>query len=240
MSHGELTVAPSWCRKAERAARLVLERAGRPELGGTLRIRTNIPLGCGCGSTTADVTATIRAVGKAVGLRLTSEQVQRQDWEAEGAADPPASGRAVVYGSRTGQIVRRLHRPLPAMSCLGFNTRPGVIVLTEELASRTEYSLKEEVAFREVLGQASAAIEAGRLIPPARLNQSRLPTHRFDELIRLILKAGAAGLAVSHSGTVGAALFDPEIPDLGSRVADLGTALGSLGYDNISAFSVTR
>src|SRR4051794_14053679 len=87
---GELTVNPGWCTKAARAARLVLDRAGGRDMGGRLQLRTNTPLGCGSGSTTADVTATIRAVGEALGLRLSAGQVQRMDWTIERAADPLA------------------------------------------------------------------------------------------------------------------------------------------------------
>ncbi len=246
---GKLSVSPVWCVKAWRAARLLLDRAGRSALGGDLSITTNIPLGCGSGSTTADVTATLWAVGRALGLGLTVGQVQRMCWEVEGASDPLALlalGRAVVYGSRTGETLRRLTRPLPRMWCLGFNTHPGQTVLTEELASRTQYGSAEEASFRDILDRASAAIESGCLTElaraatdSARLNQERLPTHHFVELVRATRGAGAAGLAVSHSGTVAAALFDPGLADLGSRLADLARALRSLGGGDVAPFAVT-
>jgi uncharacterized protein involved in propanediol utilization len=247
-SPGELTVNPGWCTKAARAARLVLDRAGGLDRGGRLHIRTNIPLGCGSGSTTADVTATIRAVGKALRLRLTAGQVQRMDWTIERAADPLALldvGRAVVYGSRSGETVRWLSRPLPPMRCLAFNTQPGETVLTEELASRTEYGPAEEAAFRDILHRASAAIESGCLrdlaraaTDSARLNQGRLPTRHFDELIRMASGAGGAGVALSHSGTVGAVLFDPGLAELDHRIADLAGALRALGYGDVAPFTV--
>jgi uncharacterized protein involved in propanediol utilization len=245
---GELTVDPGWCTKAARAARLVLDRAGGLDMGGRLQLRTNIPLGCGSGSTTADVTATIRAVGEALGLRLSAGQVQRMDWTIERAADPLALlevGRAVVYGSRSGETVRWLTRTLPPMRCLAFNTRPGETVLTEELASRTEYCPAEEAAFRDILHRASAAIESGRLgdlaraaTDSARLNQGRLPTRHFDELLRMSSGAGGAGLALSHSGTVGAVLFDPGLADLEIRVADLADGLRALGCGDVVPFNV--
>lgn len=247
-SPGELTVEPNWRLKAEQAARLVLQKVGSPDLGGTLSIQTNIPSGCGGGSTTADVTATIWAVSKAAGLRLTPNQVQRLDWLIEKAADPLALlavGRAVVYGSRTGETIRWLNRPLPAMRCLGFNAEPGRTILTEELASRTEYRPAEQSAFQGVLDRATKAIESNDLTSlaqaatdSARLNQSRLPTRHFEEILKAIRVAGGAGLAVSHSGTVGAAIFHPGQADVELRIREVADALRALGCADIGPFGV--
>lgn len=245
---GKIAVHPEWCTHARRAARLVLDQAGRRELGGILCLHSNIPLGCGAGSTTADVTATIYAVAKSVGLNLSAHQVQHLDWTIEGAADPlalGALGRTVVYGSRIGLPLRWLTRQLPAMLCLGFNTQPGKMILTEELAARTSYTPAEEASFQRILSQATSAIESGNLTALGRaatdsayLNQDRLPTPHFAELRKLAFDAGGVGLAMSHSGTVGAILFPPKMGDLGRRLAYVFRALTGLGCGNVAPFAI--
>ncbi len=243
-----LTVNPGWCTKALAAAREVLDRAGWPEFGGSLSIATNIPPGCGSGSTSADITATIRAVSRAVGLDLSAEEVQLLDWQIERAADPLAllGGGTVVYGSRIGRIIRRLTQQLPRIHCVGFNAEPGKMVLTEELARLTEYSPAEVKAFGGILARAVEGVERGSVwklaaaaTDSAKLNQARVSTQHFDELVRAAAAVGASGLSVSHSGTVAAALFDPATPSLGDKADSFAAAARDLGCADIVRFEVS-
>jgi uncharacterized protein involved in propanediol utilization len=246
---GELTVNPFWCVQSRQAARLVLAAAGRQTLGGKLLIKSNVPGGCGAGGASADVTATIRAVAAAIGLRLSPEQAQRMAW-AVGGADSPLgllpTGRAVVYGPRTGEAIRSLSRPLPPLRCLGFNAGPAGDASGGGLTlCRIQYSPAEAVAFEGVLQRATSAVERGdaaglarAATDSARLNQYRHPTRRFDELLRATADAGAAGLAVSHARTAAAALFDPATPDLAARMAGLARALRDLGCGDVAPFGV--
>src|SRR5262245_11758334 len=216
---GPLTVEPAHACKAQRAARRMLHLAGLPGLGGHLRLGGNIRPGCGGGSSTADIIAAIGAVCGAVRFGLRAAAVQRLCWEIEGASDPlalVAGGKTVVYGSRTGEVVRRLGRPLPPMVCLGFNSAPGATVLTDALVGRESYTATEARDFAAILALAEAGVARGKAdlvgraaTASARLNQWRVPTRNFERLARLASEAGALGLAVSHSGTVAALLFDP-------------------------------
>ncbi len=179
---------------------------------------------------------------------MTSLAIQALDWEIEGAADPLAliaHGRSVLYGSRTGQIIRWFSRPLPAMMCLGFNTAPGQVVLTAELAKRTTYSMAEESTFERILLRATGAIESGNLedlataaTDSARLNQERLACRNFESIVQLAQEAGALGVSISHSGTVATAIFAPTVAGHDPRVLSLTEALRALGCDAISPFRV--
>ncbi|MFG0290641.1 MAG: hypothetical protein ACF8CQ_20875 [Rhodopirellula sp. JB044] len=245
---GPLVVDPGWCCKAHRAALGVLDITGNSYLGGCLTVRSNIPFGCGAGATTADVTATIQAVSRAVDWDMSPRQVQQIDWEIERAADPLAliaDGEVLLYGSRVGRTLQRLSHRLPAMRCLAFNPAPGQEVLTCEVASKTHYRLSEVNRFRSILSRAIAAIELGDVnelaaaaTQSARLNQDRVPIVDFDINVDRCFKAGAAGMSVSHSGTVAAALFDPMLPDVQRRIETLADAFVASGYSDVSVFDV--
>jgi uncharacterized protein involved in propanediol utilization len=84
----------------------------------------------------------------------------------------------------------------------------------------------------QVSGLASAATDS------ARLNQPRVPTRGFEELVRMVSEAGASGLSVSHSGTVAAAIFDPARQGLRYRMGELAAALSAIGCSDVCPFEV--
>ncbi|WP_372719232.1 hypothetical protein [Novipirellula sp.] len=245
---GPLCIHPKWCTKANLAVQRVLQLTGNSDCGGTLVIRSNIPLGCGAGGTTADVTASIRAVSRAFGVDLPPDEVQAIDWEIERAADPLAliaNGDVVLYGSRIGETIKRLRTPLPSMRCLAFNPAPGRQVLTEEVARNTHYTVSEVKDFRGILSRAIAAIQSGNIgelavaaTESARLNQTRVMIPDFNFNVDRCLAAGALGMSVSHSGTVAAAIFDPADSQVDARMNELAAKFVASGYSHVASFDV--
>jgi uncharacterized protein involved in propanediol utilization len=246
----DVDVQPAHAEKARRAALAALRLGGRAGLAGELRVRNNIRTGCGSGSSTADVIAAIRATASAIGATIPAAVVQRMAWEIEGASDPLAllgDDRTVIYGSRTGELIRVQPYPLPAMVCLGFNADPRSAVLTETLVGREGYTRKEVRDFAGIVARAELGIITGRVehvaraaTESARMNQRRVRTPRFEKLVELVTEAGGLGLSVSHSGTVAAALFHPLTGDLSRRIGTLADRLAALGCDDIGVFTAPR
>jgi len=151
----------------------------------------------------------------------------------------------VIYGSRCGEIIDQVSKPLPRMKCVGFVADPTTTVLTESLIGRESYSAEEAITFARIIKRAKRGIELSRVdlfakeaTESARLNQFRVPTANFNELVRIANHSGALGLAVSHSGVTAAAIFDPGTAELEHRTRWMASCLKELGCAEIETFTV--
>jgi uncharacterized protein involved in propanediol utilization len=214
---GPLTVEPGDRVRAKAAARLTLDALGRTGWGGAIRIESNVPIQWGCGSSTTDVLAAIRAVADAFGAVLEPAWIAGLAVAAETASDSLmfGPGRAVLFAQRRGRVLLDLGGPLPAVRVLGFNTEGerGVATLT---LPPVPYSAWEIEAYRAVLGLLRRAVEEqdpgllGRVATGSTLIMQRhRPKRHMPELLRLAKEAGALGVQVAHSGTVAGFLFEP-------------------------------
>jgi uncharacterized protein involved in propanediol utilization len=201
--------------KAARAALLTLSCLGFSGIGGLLFLNGNIPRGQGLGSSTADVTAAIRAVAHACGRTLAPERIARLAVQAEAASDPLMfDGAALVFAQREGIVVERFDKPLPPMELLsvrdpangsGIDTLSG----TPRRYDRGEMSLCEALLgeLRDGVAQGDAGVIGSVATASARLNQRFVRKPRLDELEALGRHHGALGIQVAHSGTVMGLLF---------------------------------
>jgi uncharacterized protein involved in propanediol utilization len=212
-----LQTLPAPRPKAARAALLTLSCLGFAGVGGLLILTGDIPHGHGLGSSTADVTAAIRAIAHACGRRLAPERIARLAAQAEIASDPLMfDGAALVFAPREGAVVERFDKPLPPMELLSVrDPANGGGVDTLGGAPR-RYGRKELArceALLDTLREAIARGDAGSIgsvaTASARLNQRFVPKPRLDELEALGRDHGAIGVQVAHSGTVMGLLFAP-------------------------------
>ncbi len=241
---GPLTVEPGDRSRARTAARLALDALGRTGWGGSLRIETNVPLRWGCGSSTTDVLATIRAVADAFDTVLAPQWLARLCVAAETASDSLmyGPGRAVLFAQRRGSVLVELGGPLPAVRVLGFNTEEGRGVETLSLPP-VPYSAWEVEAFRPILGLLRRAVERqdpgllGRVATASTLLMQRhRPKRQMPEILRLAEEAGALGVQVAHSGTVAGFLFAPG-PAAAGRIERARAGLRRLGLGDSWEFS---
>lgn len=208
--------------KVRRAALLALrELATRSTTakGGQVEIVTDVPRGIGMGSSTSDVTATIRAVADYHGIDLSREEVGRLAVLAECASDSiMIDDRVVLFAHRDGVVVETLGPRLPDLVVVGVDADPGVRVDTLGLPP-AEYDDRQVGAFgvlRAALRRAVATGDAALLgrvaTASARINQRFLPKRLLEPLLGLCLAHGGCGVQVAHSGTVAGLIFDPRRP----------------------------
>jgi uncharacterized protein involved in propanediol utilization len=225
---GPLTVEPADRLRSRNAARLTLDALGRTGWGGAVRIDSNVPVQWGCGSSTTDVLATIRAVADAFDAVLEPEWIATLAVAAETASDSLmfGPGRAVLFAQRRGRVLADLGGPLPAVRVLGFNTEgeKGVGTLT---LPPVPYSTWEIEAYRPILGMLRRAVAdqdpglLGRVATASTvIMQRHRPKRQMPELLRLAREAGALGVQIAHSGTVAGFLFDPAAADRADRARD--------------------
>jgi uncharacterized protein involved in propanediol utilization len=214
---GPLTVEPGDRSRARTAARLTMDALGRTGWGGSLRLESDVPLRWGCGSSTTDVLATIRAVADAFGTVLEPAWIARLSVAAETASDSLMYGaeRALLFAQRRGSVLLDLGGPLPAVRVLGVNTEGKRGVETLALPPMP-YSAWEVEAFRTMLGLLRRAVETqdpallGRVATASTtITQRHRPKRLMPELLRIARESGAVGVQVAHSGTVAGLLFDP-------------------------------
>lgn len=233
-----LVIDPSWKIKALCAARLTLDFLGRHSCGGSLVIRGNAPPGWGLGSSTSDVTAAIRAVGRAFHSEFEPAAVAMLAVKAETASDSIMfEDRTILFAQRQGLMLEELGYDLPPLDVVGFNTDgsgPGVDT-TRMLPAR--YSWWEVERFQSLLAmlrcavrEQNAALVGSVASASARINQSHLPKPSFDCLEALVERSGAVGLQVAHSGSVVGLLFAANDPAKGERIAQAVAAVEELRF----------
>jgi uncharacterized protein involved in propanediol utilization len=208
--------------KVRRAALQVLREFSThpsPAKGGQIEITSDVPRGIGMGSSTADVTATIRAVADYHGVALSREEEGRLAVLAECASDSiMIDDRVVLFAHRDGLVMETFGYRLPPMIVIGCDADPGVRVDTLAFPP-ADYDDREIGAFQALRGalRRSIATEDVSLLgkvatASARINQRYLPKPWLDRLIGLCRSHGGCGVQVAHSGTVAGLIFDPDKP----------------------------
>ena len=239
-----LEVVPPWKRKARRAARILLERCGRPHATGRLVLSSQVEAGLGLGSSTADVVAAIRACAAALGVSLSAEEVAAIAAEAELAVDPVMfERRALLFAQRSGRVLEDWGDWYPAFAVFSCRLAPPEVRI--DTLSLPQIGADAELRrFAEILDIArdgfrrrDPAAIAGAATLSAALNQSRVALVRFEALRRLADECGALGVQVAHSGVVGGALLDARDPCLEDKVSALATGWRRLGHGTFDLFS---
>lgn len=242
--HGEIRARPPDRKKAARAAALTLAHLGFSRMAGDLTIESDIPVGHGYGSSTADVIATIRAVGSAAGVALRRSTICQIAITAEGASDAIAhEDQAVLFAHREGRIIEHFGGELPPLIVIGIQTDfSPVDTLTLPPA---RYDHQEIEQFRVLRGLLYRAIQQqdpvliGRVASmSAHISQRHLPKPRFDQVVELASAYGACGVQVAHSGTLIGALFDADRRGIGTPIARFTRALAQNGLHRLTAFTV--
>ncbi len=242
---GHLTVEPRGRVKALRAAQLAAEHLGYPALGGRLSIESDIPMGHGYGSSTADVIASIRAVAAAVGMRLLPAISSRLAVAAETASDAIAfESEALLFAQREGVVLEHFGGSLPPFVLIGFKADANAGIDTLELAP-ARYSGEEIQLFRVLRGMVARSVryQDARLLGraatmSARVSQRHLPKPHFDFVIGLADHHQACGIQVAHSGSLFGLLLDAQSASLGTDIDPIVVALKGHGFQDIGVFSI--
>jgi uncharacterized protein involved in propanediol utilization len=233
-------VSPPGLIKSRRAAIFTLrEFAGHPApaKGGRVEIASDVPSGVGMGSSTSDVTATIRAVADYHGVALSREEIGRIAVLAECASDSiMIDDRVVLFAHRDGIVLETLGHRLPPMIVIGCDTEPGRLVETLGLppADYDETEVGKFGVLRGAMRRAVATDDVALLgkvaTASARINQRYLPKPGLEDLLALGLEHRAAGVQVAHSGTVAGLLFDARLPGITDDVAECASRVEKLGF----------
>jgi uncharacterized protein involved in propanediol utilization len=244
-SQDGVEVSPPDRLKAARAAALALKhlKVGTP--GGRLLVRSNIPIGHGYGSSSADVVASIRAVFDAFSRAAPAEAASRIAVAAEAASDAIAfEETSVLFAHREGRVLDYLGGHLPPLALISFKPPRASPIDTTALA-RARYTANEIQMLRCALAAVRRAIrqQDPRLLGDAaslsaRISQRHLPKMGFERALALVERHGAIGLQVSHSGSLIGIMVDACLPQLNTRLSSLAQDVRSAGFDEVEQLSI--
>ncbi|MFF7456489.1 hypothetical protein [Kitasatospora sp. NPDC008115] len=218
--------------KAATAARLFLERFGLTLPPGRWCVHSELTIGVGMASSTADIVATLRCLFRIFALPYDTGVVLAVLREIE-RADSVFLDEFALHLSGRHRVVRRLG------TGIGFHTayitEPGTV----DTAAVTDLLLghyrRHGEEYRRCLTDLLTGFAAGDPAAVARtatasaaLSQLVLPKGTFDALLAHREEFGADGIFVAHTGCLIGYLL-PERPDAALK-SDLSAFFHSLGH----------
>jgi uncharacterized protein involved in propanediol utilization len=240
----ELRVHPEHKQKALRLVTMIMESVREP-IGGLLTIDSGLPEGKGLASSSADLVATARAVGNALGVDMSARRIESFLSRIE-PTDGVLYPGIVAYYHRQVRL-RAILGALPAMTIVSVDE--GGMVDTLEfnripkpfsVADRREYArmldrLALAVSHRDLASVGEVATRS------AVMNQLLRPKWTLDPIIGICREVGGLGVVAAHSGTTLGVLLDSADPAYPERLAAAAnacvavagnvTVYRSLGFD---------
>ena len=195
-------------RKVELAALLTLEHLDLGPHEIVTEHWSDLDVGKGMGSSTADITATVRAIAKATEKEITPEQVAAIATAIESSDGSMFPGINAVE-QKSGRLLQRYEWfPQFAITMvippLTFNTESADFTGKETHGAVFDVMLQELAAAAEVREGGAFAEAATR---SAELNQRYLVNPYFMLLQPKMRNYRADGLVIGHTGTVAGLLF---------------------------------
>lgn len=205
--------------KARRAAALAMEELATehsPVIGGYMDISSNVPRGLGMGSSTADVTAAIRAIADFHGVTPSAEKISKIAVRAERASDPiMIDDEAVLFAQREGAVLETFGHRLPRMIVVGCNADPGAGSIDTLALAPAMYSDSDIEHFAFLRAELRVAVVTGDVARlgvvatcSALISQRFLPKPALEFLLDVCRSCRGCGVQVAHSGTVAGVIFD--------------------------------
>ena len=227
-----IRVDPPHKHKSVRLARAVLSAAGYSG-GGRIVLRSDLPEGKGLASSSADLVATARAVGNALGVPVPPETIERYLRQIE-PSDGVMHDAVTVFDHRKVALRARVGS-LPPMTIVTLDEGGTVDTVRFNKvpkpfgpAERREYSrLLADLVAAVATGDTRAV---GRVTTrSAELNQGLHTKRTLPRLQAVAEELDVPGVVVAHSGTVLGLLIADEDPEYRAKrtaaeqvCADLG------------------
>jgi len=211
---GLVSVIPPSCIKVRRAVERTLDFLGVSDRNVHVSVHSEIPVGKGMASSTADVVGAIEATAAALERGITAEDVSRVAISIE-PSDGLMYRGVVVYNHRYGRLLERLGS-LPDLQQLIVDTGGEVDTIAFNAIPK-QYTRAELALQKQALALLREGIATGDLRKigqaatlSAQVNQRLLPKAHFEEIVHLATLCGACGVVCAHSGTILSLLFPPE------------------------------
>jgi L-threonine kinase len=199
--------------------------------GGLLDIRTNIPVGKGMASSSADITAAMKAIAQSYSLPLTKEMISTIAAKIE-PTDGVMYDEVVAYDYIHGELIESFGT-FPPFILVGIDLGGTVDTIKfnqfEKAYDRhdQDHFLEAFECVREGFRKKNLSFIFKAATISARINQKIVPRPFFNEFEKLA-HACQGGIVVAHSGTVMGILIDRNIPNRNEVVLHLSKQMSVL------------
>lgn len=225
--------------KAMKAGKLLFQQFGLKG-GGLLDIRSNIPVGKGMASSSADIVAAMKAIAHSYSLPLTKEMISTIASKIE-PTDGVMYDEVVAYDYIHGELIESFG-VLPPFIFVGIDLG-GTVDTIEFNQFEKAYNRHDQNHFlkaydwvKEGFRKRNLSFICKAATISARVNQKILPKPSFSEFEKLAHEF-QGGIVVAHSGTLVGILIDRNIPNSTEVVLHLSRQLSVIVRDpNIKPF----
>ena len=210
--------------KTRAALQMGLTYIGQTQSGGCVRLHSKLPRSRGYGSSTADIGATLYALGWAVGRQLAALEVARLALQVEPSDSSLFPGLA-LWDHRHGQRYEDLGAVPPLIvlvldpggevDTLAFN-RLDHRQMLRQLAPQHQEAF---VLLRQGLQQGNPEAIGAAATLSATAHQAILFNPLLTRVLALARDVQALGVCRAHSGTLLGLLLDPRCADIDEIVA---------------------
>ncbi|WP_231495879.1 kinase [Paucisalibacillus sp. EB02] len=227
----DLSVIPAEKKKSVKLAKLILNHYGLP-LRGELKIRSDIPIGKGLASSSADLVATARAIENCYDFVIPKEQLEKFLYDIE-PGDGVMYDGIISFYNREVKLIKYLGS-LPSLVIVGFDE--GGMVDTSEINNNPKpFTLLEKKEYKTLLIQLEHAINSRNLkqvgevsTKSAILNQKLIPKKHLDSFVEICKAVDGLGVVVAHTGTYIGLLLSSEDRRYSSQLEQVRNMLQNL------------
>ncbi|MFD9726297.1 kinase [Streptomyces sp. NPDC059072] len=228
----EVRVRPAHKAKSRRVAEAVLAALGTAD-GGLLEVAGDLPEGKGLASSSADLVATVRAVGAAHGREFTPAETEDFLRGIE-PADGVMYDEIVAFHHREVRLGRRLG-VLPPLTVVAHDEGGQVDTVAHNRGARAIGAADRE-EYARLLDRLTDAVARGDLAEvgavatrSAEMNAHRRRRAGFAELHALCREVDGLGLVLAHSGTMLGVLLEANDPALAGKTEHIRAGCSALG-----------
>ncbi|WP_261764725.1 kinase [Paenibacillus xylanexedens] len=209
-----LKVIPEFKQKSARLATEILNIFKLPP-GGTICIESDLPVGKGLASSSADLVATARSIESYYGITIPLQLLQKVMKEIE-PSDGVMYPEVVAFYHREVELFEKLG-VLPKLTVLAID-EGGEIDTIQYNRNKREFTIEERTQYTALMMQLKFAFcnqdvhSIGQVATKsALLNQERLAKQSISHLLEISDNYNALGVIIAHSGTyIGILLSDDE------------------------------
>jgi len=204
--------------------------------GAYINVYSQLPVSKGMASSTADIAAACLATAEALNYQLSPQEIAEIALSIE-----PSDGLffpgIVAFDHVGGKIYKPIGNALTLdiliydfggeVDTIVFNQRPDLKAKNRQKENQIKKAMRlVEMGFQN---NNPGLIAQGATIS-ALANQSILSKPDLEDILELVMKKGALGINIAHSGTLMGILFERKKIDLNSLVHSLSDSYANLKY----------